>query len=91
MPPELCLNKDLIKINENLKKVNDSENEIYISRLLPDNKIIVGIKSENKFNGYYFCPYMITCYDRDRNRIAMRAGCKLLREGAGFYSVITVG
>lgn len=86
-PPELKDCKNTIKLNKNTRKVIDSE--VYISRLIPDNRIIVGTKN-NKYLGYCFCPYQLDCFDERKNEFIIRIGSKLCREGSGFYAVIDI-
>ncbi len=94
-PPELYGTKrGVIRLTDNLKKLSDEYSEhnysTFISRLVPENKILVGTNSKDKFGGYSFCPYMIMCQDEGRSEIMMRIGKKLLREGANHYREITV-
>lgn len=98
-PPELVNWKttrkaDCVKLNDNLKLLTSEETNkpynLYISRLMKDNEILVGVKSSSKFNGYVFCPYMMMCDDASRERAMMRAGKKLLREGSKFFGKIEV-
>lgn len=94
-PPELACNPNgLIKLTDNLKVLgNDFSNydyKFYVSRLIPDNKILIGSKSIDGFSGYVFAPYMIMCQDGFKNRFMMRVGKKFLREGSGFFGLITV-
>ena len=95
LPPEIILiGGDLVKLNDNLKLLNITNNPTqtttYISRLVPENKILVGTKSQDRFSGYYFCPYMLMCEDGVRNRVMIRSSKKLLREGSKHYALITV-
>lgn len=89
-PPELINNTKTIKLNGNLRRVIGEKNETFISRLIPDNKILVMIKSDNKMAGYAFSPYMIMCKEAESSRVLMRMGKKLLREGGNYMGVITV-
>lgn len=94
-PPEMAMNKNgLMKLNNNLKKqmkdFSCDNYDTFVSRLIPENKILVAVKSNDKFDGYVFCPYMIMCHYEEKNRIMMRYGKKLLRSGSLSYGVITV-
>lgn len=91
-PPELMTYKGNFKrLNDNLKiDMADRGYKAYCSRLVPDNKIIVGIKSNNGFNGYAFCPFLLMCKETKKDKIMMMIGKKLLREGSKNYALITV-
>lgn len=94
IPPELSNYKDnIIKLTENLKKVShefEHNYTMFISRMMPKNKILVGTKSNNKFGGFVFCPYMLMCHHAEQNKVMMRVSKKLLREGSKHYGLITV-
>lgn len=92
-PPEIFNSiKSTIKLNENLRKLSDDFNEedyeIFCSRLIPENKILVGTKSLNYFSGFMFCPYVIAC--ENKNIVMMRIGSILLHGGTKHYAAITV-
>lgn len=92
-PPELIPHgRKLEKLNQQTKRVvcEDRSSQEYVSRLLPDNKVIIGTAGKTDNCGYYFCPYMLLCFDESRKRFLSRCGSKLLREGSKHYSVITV-
>ncbi len=94
-PPELIESHNgFVKLNDNLKKLGDDFNlnnySVYVSRLIPENKILIGTKSKHGFFGYNFCPYMIMCEDQEQSKLMIRFGKKLFREGSKHYGVITV-
>lgn len=95
LPPEIAGQRNgVIKLTDTLKKIASDFTEhsytTFISRLVPENKILVGTKSKDKFGGYAFCPYMLMIHYKDKSAAMMRIGKKLLREGSQHYGVITV-
>lgn len=91
-PPELITyHGEVERLNDNLK-IDKAElpYRSFCSRLVPDNKIVISTKSDDGFNGYIFCPYMLTCKEDNRDRAMIVTGRKLLREGSKYHAVITV-
>lgn len=94
-PPEMAMNKKgLRKLTDNLKvqdeKFSDFIYTTFVSRLIPENKILVAAKSNDKFDGYVFCPYMLMCHYEEKNNIMIRVAKKLLRNGGSFYGLLTI-
>lgn len=61
---------------------------IYSSRLIPENKILVGVRDWKDLFGYVFTPYCMRIYDGNKSGIIYAK--KLLRSGSNYFATITL-
>jgi hypothetical protein len=83
--------KENYGLTQNLNHCGDYKNaKVYSTKLIPENRIILGFLSSKGFHGYSFKPYVLIAPGFEDGKLELKYAKKLYRGSAGHYATIEV-